>query len=247
MPYTLATCDFHVNAYGSTNALLSVMINPTNIPLDLGYIHEVLGVTVHNDGVVVGPPARRRVELSLDVPPWLPTLANAPRDPNDSAYKLPWLLTAESTSAEDSATGDGAHQISVDYHDSAGTPHTVTIDLNGQTAVAPVITGNFPWRIDNVQASIVGSLGVNAGRIILRQYPISTRDNTLYPTIKNPPGGELPGLVTQTGGLIVGTVPEGFWIRFPNASGQAAPFEAMLTQAIQNAVGPAVTVAVVLS
>ena len=69
----------------------------------------------------------------------------------------------KSTSANDSSSGTGAQQVTINYLDSSFNTHSETITLNGTTAVNTVGT-NYAY-IESMQVSQVGSGGGNVGTI----------------------------------------------------------------------------------
>lgn len=74
--------------------------------------------------------------------------------------------TIVSSSADDAAAGTGARTVTVTYLDDSFAEHTETVTLNGTTAVT--LTADDVYRVNDMNVATVGSGGVTAGDISLK-------------------------------------------------------------------------------
>lgn len=221
---TKAVLDYLVNPYGDTAAHLASYIDASVIPVP-ATIPVDFGVTILDDtSQVVGAQARRRIDVSILQPPLQIGNRNSPKASQGNG-KAACQVGVVSTSPQDTLGGAGLQVITLHYLDVNGNPQTQDVSLAGKKmslSAAVNINTILASTVFKTAGAHLSSLGV-----IYLYFLFSS------PLEK----GRAPYIVASFG--------ESYVTKFGNVN--AKPLQFLMTNALQRAVGPVVTVAPVLT
>jgi hypothetical protein len=216
---TAATLNYDVVPYAASEADLELDIAPSQVAIDPGYL-MFFRATITSDGTSnVGGDARRSAVLSLTQGPTYLTVFNKPLDLGGE--RIGYQATIESTNANDvAATGTGVRTVVIAYKDTAGTPQTETVSMNGKTPVKTMALNIN--EITGITNNTTGSSDINLGVLIVRRL------NTTN---------------------IVASVLEGFFVDIPytQSAEWPRPWVNMLTNPLEKQVGSLVTRAPIIT